>query len=337
VLKITSTIKDVARHTGLSIATISKYINGGNVLEENRVKIQEAIDKLGFKVNTMARGLKTNKTMTIGILIPSFVNVFCMNIVSHIENILIKQGYSAIICDYKEDFKVEQLKLQFLIDKLVDGLIIMPSGYDEDIIREAIKRKIPVVQIDRALNQLLCDAILVDNMSASYNAVECLITRGHKRIGIITGPEDVYTGAERLKGYTRVHEDYSMVIDKELIKYGDFKIESGHIFLKELMDMTNPPTAIFITNYEMTVGAIMAINERNIEIPREVSIIGFDSFELSRVVKPELSMVIQPLKEIGETAAEVLLNRINGDFANFPIMHRLKTEILITESIAQVN
>ena len=181
-MRISATIKDVAKHTSLSIATISKYINGGNVLEENKIKIREAIEMLDYKVNVMARGLKTNKTMTIGILIPSFVNVFCMEIISNVENVLLKYGYGALICDYREDTKIEKLKLEFLINKSVDGLIIMPSGEDEEIIKEFTQQDIPVVIIDRALKQLSCDTVLIDNISASYDAVEQLITRGHSGV-----------------------------------------------------------------------------------------------------------------------------------------------------------
>jgi len=336
-MKIPSTIKDVAKVAGLSIATISKYIKGGNVLEENKGKIEDAIKELNFRVNVMARGLKTNKTMTIGILIPDFKKIFCTTIVSYIENILLKQGYSSIICDYREDLHIEKLKLEFLVDKAVDGLIIMPFGEDEEIVKEVIKKGIPVVIIDRALKELYCDTVLVDNMNASYLAVEQLITRGHRRIGIITGPFNIYTATERLKGYLRVYEDYSIPIDEELIKLCDNQIKGGHEGLIQLLDLDHPPTAVFITNYEMTVGAVMAINERDIKVPNQLSVIGFDSFELSKVIKPALSIVIQPLQKIGEVAAQLVLKRIKGDFIGFPEMYRLKTEMVISGSVQKIN
>jgi LacI family transcriptional regulator len=335
-IKISVTIKDVAKYTGLSIATISKYINGGNVLDENKIKIQEAIKELDFKVNAMARGLKTNKTMTVGILIPSFINLFCMTIISNIENVLLKHGYSSLLCDYREDSELEQLKLKFLLDKSVDGLIIMPSGEDEEMLKRLISHELPVVIIDRAFKQSQWDTVLVDNMNASYDAVEQLIIRRHKRIGIITGPQSVYTATERLKGYYRVHEDYSIDIEESLIKYGDYKIDGGHRLFIELLDMDNPPTAVFITNYEMTLGVIMAINERNVLVPEQVSIIGFDSLELTKIVKPSLSLVFQPLQEIGETAAELVVQRIKGDRGSFPAMYRLKTKLVMGDSVGKI-
>lgn len=329
-------MKDVAKKSGLSIATISKYINGGNVLEENRDIIDKAIKELGFEVNEIARGLKTNKTMTIGLLIPSLENIFFTSIVSHIENILIKNGYSTIICDYKEDKNLEKQKLDFLVKKMVDGIITMPMGNDFEAINSVLGRKIPVVLIDRALKGVECDTVLVDNLNASYNAVEQLIILGHKRIGIICGPDDIYTAVERLKGYERVHEDYNMTVEQDLIKKGDYKVESGYRLLTELIKMEAPPTAVLVTNYEMTLGAIMAINDSDIKIPDDISFIGFDNLQLARVVKPSLSIVIQPVQQIGEMAANTILRRLKGDTANFPLMIRLKTELMLKESIRKV-
>lgn len=331
---IIATMKDVAKYTGLSIATISKYINGGNVLEKNKAIIEEAIEVLNYSVNEMARGLKTSKTKTVGILIPNLEKVFCTSIVSNIENILLDYDYSTIICDYKEDAQLAKKKLEFLVNKKVDGIIIMPIGNEGEAIQSVIEQGIEVVLVDRALPDVDCDVVLVDNLNGSYNAVEQFITRGHKRIGIISGPKDIFTAQERLKGYYRVHEDYIMPIEEELIQYGDYEIDSGYHLLKKLLDMKEPPTAVFVTNYEMTLGAIIAINERNIMVPDQLSIIGFDNLQMSQIVKPPLSIVMQPMQAIGETAAEILLKRLQGDESNFPTVFRLKTEISIKESIA---
>ncbi|NLK74925.1 MAG: LacI family transcriptional regulator [Clostridiales bacterium] len=329
-------MKDIAKYTGLSIATISKYINGGNVLEKNKILIDEAIKELNYQVNTMARGLKTNKSNTIGILIPKLEKIFCTSIVSNIEDILLQHGYSTMICDYKEDFPLEEEKLKFLVSKMVDGLIIMPHGKDGAIIQEAIDKGIKVVLIDRALDGVDCDVVLVDNMNSSYGAVEEFITKGHKRIGIINGPREVFTAKERLEGYYRVHRDYSIKVDEDLIKHGDFEIDSGYKLLIELIKMEEPPTAVYITNYEMTLGAIMAINEYNVNIPNQLSIIGYDNLQLARIIKPPLSIVVQPMKAIGETAANLLLKRLQGDMTNFPIRYRLKTELLIKDSVRKI-
>lgn len=331
-----ATIKDVARETGLSIATISKYINGGNVLEENRASIDAAIVKLGFKVNKLARGLKTNKTMTVGVLIPDLKNLFCTTIISSLENTLMQHGYSTIVCDYNQDPEMESGKLNFLLDRQVDGILLMPSGSVLPGLDKLMTSGMPVVLIDRALEDTGCDTVLVDNLNASYNAVELLITKGHRRIGIICGPEAVSTARERLNGYLRVHGDYGMAVDEMLVKKGNYDVDSGYTLINELMDGPAPPTAVYVTNYEMTLGAVMAANERNIRFPDDLSFIGFDNLQMARVVKPRLAIVVQPMEMMGETAATLLLKRLRGDRSNFPTMLRLKTTLVPGESVGEL-
>ncbi|HBF36618.1 MAG TPA: LacI family transcriptional regulator [Firmicutes bacterium] len=329
-------MKDVSRETGLSLATISKYLNGGNVLDKNKQAIEAAIQKLDFKVNEMARALKTNRSMTVGVLIPNFENIFFTSIVSNIENGLLQEGYSTIVCDYKENPLLEAEKLNFLLDKMVDGIIMMPLTDSDELINEIISKDIPVILIDRMINNVNCDVVLVDNLNASYNAVEQLIIRGHKRIGIIVGPEDVYTAQERLKGYIRVHEDYGREVDPRLIKYGDYQMQSGYELFQELLQVDPLPTAIYVTNYEMTLGAVIAINETNLKIPEDLSVIGFDNLALARIVKPSLSIVVQPMQQIGEVAAQILLKRLKKDLSGFPAVVRLKTELLIRDSVRSI-
>ncbi len=335
-IRISTTIKDVAERTGLSIATISKYINGGNVLEKNKIVIQNAIDELNFKVNEMARGLKTNKTKTVGIALPDLNNLFFTSIVSKIEDVLVKDGYGTIICDYKQEYELEKKKLDFLVNKSVDAIVLIPSGKEEKEVKEILDNGTPVILIDRLLKGVQCDVVLGDNLNSSYNAVEQLFIMGHRRVGVIVGPKEMYTAEQRLKGYYRVHEDYSLKIDSNLIKYGDYRMDSGYILFKELMTMKNPPTAIYVTNYEMTLGAIMAINEMDIKIPEKLSIIGFDNMDLVKVINPPLSVVVQPMESIGEVTAKLLLKRMNGDKSNFPSVNRLKADLLVTKSIGKI-
>lgn len=330
-------MKDVAEYAGLSTATVSKYINGINIKEENKKRIDEAIQALDFRVNEIARGLKTNKTATVGILIPSLENIFSTSIVSKVESILLQCGYSTIICDYRQNRELENQKFDFLMNKSVDGIILVPQGIHEYKIKEALEKDVPVILIDRSIKGIDCDVVLADNLNAAYDAVELLITKGHRRIGIICGPQDIYTAQERLKGYLRIHEDYELKIDEHLIKYGDYEIQSGMELMNEFLGQANPPTAVFVTNYEMTLGAVMALNSRNIAIPGEMSLIGFDNIQLANVVKPKLSIVVQPMQQIGEFAANLLVKRMKGDKSGFPAMLRLKTEIVEGESIAVIN
>lgn len=336
VRKIPATIKDIARYTWLSIATISKYLNGGNVLEKNRILIEEAIKVLDFEVNEIARGLRTNKTMTIGVLLPVF-EVFFNNIVSTLEDVLLETGYSVIVCDYRDDRKLEKERLDFLYRKRVDALVVFPSYLREEDIRKIVKREIPIIAVDRPIIGYECDTILVNNFEISYQAVEKLILLGHKKIGIICGPANVYTARERLKGYLKAHQDYNVEVRKKYIKFGEYhNIVSGYKNMIELLNDPETPTAVFITNYEMTIGAIIALNEKNVKIPDEISLIGFDHLEMAMIVKPSLSLVVQPMKEIGETVAQLLLRRLKGDRGDFPLKKKLEAKVIMNESVRKV-
>lgn len=303
------------------------------MLERNRETIAQAISDLGFHVNEIARGLKTSRTMTVGVLIPDLENVFCTSIVAHIENTLQRAGYSSLICDYREDVALEREKLEFLAKKSVDGFIYMPLGNQEDIVARLLERSLPVILIDRPLPGLACDTVLVDNLNAAYGAIEHLINHGHRRIGIIAGPPGIYTAQERLKGYRRVHEDFDLPIADDLILEGDYSLESGYRLMGQLLQRADPPTAVFVTNYEMTLGAIMALNESPIRVPDELSIIGFDNQQLARIVKPALTIVVQPIQAIGEAAATLLMKRLRDDRTGFPVIQRLKTGLVLGDSV----
>ncbi len=330
-----ATIKDIAKRTGLSLATISKYLNGGHVLDVNREAIGAAIHDLGYSVDNLARGLKTRRSMTIGVLIPDLENVFCMGIISSLENQLLRQGYSILVCDYRQNENLEREKFDFLAGRSIDGLLFMPlHGYAEGI-RRLQDRGVPVVLIDRPVSGVVCDTVLADNLNAAYDAVEKLIVKGHRRIGVIGGPDGIFTAEERLKGYFRVHEDYGVPVDLALVRKGTYDVESGYRQTQDLLALPNPPTALFVTNYEMTFGSVLALTEGGVRIPEGLSFIGFDYQALAQLYKPALAIVMQPLQQIGEAAASLLVRRIGGDRAGLPALLRLKTALLPGGSVGQ--
>ncbi|MEA4889629.1 MAG: LacI family DNA-binding transcriptional regulator [Clostridiaceae bacterium] len=320
-----ATIKDVARKTGLSLATISKYLNGGHVLEENRQAIEAAINNLGYSVNRMARGLKTSRSMTVGVLIPDLENAFITSIVSNLENILLQAGYSTLICDYKHNPVIEHEKLAFLAARSIDGLVMMPLNGCPDDLRTLQMRHVPVVLLDRPVRGLTCDAVLVKNRQAAFGAADLLLTAGHRRIGFIGGPTGIYTADERLEGYLAAHQAHDLTADRQLIRQGQYDAESGYQLTVELLSAADPPTALFATNNEMTFGAVLAMHTLGIHIPEDLSVIGFDNQMLATVHQPVLSTVLQPLRQIGETAAELLLRRMRGCLDDYPAVHQLDT------------
>lgn len=334
-----ATIKDIAKYTGLGLATISSYLNGGNVREGNRKKIEEAIQVLNFEVNEVARGLKTNKTKTIGVVIPELNNNFCTEIISVMEDILRNHGYATIVCDCRTNKELEKNAVNFLFRKRVDGIINMPVNTDGSHLTCFYKAKKPIVIIDRKINGIDCDYVLVDNLTAVKNAIQKLIENGHTRIGMIGGPEDIFTAQERLLGYKLALMEAGIVPEERLIEHGDYTINSGVRCLEKLVKNNSDMTAVFVANYEMTMGAVIGINELGIKIPEELSVIGFDNVEFARACKPKLTIVTQPKEEIGKKVAELILNRIeensNKQEMKYKIL-KLQTDIMEGSSIKSV-
>lgn len=332
-----ATIRDIKERTGLALATISKYLNGGNVLPENKKAIEAAIGELHYEVNEVARGLATKQTRTVGVLIHSFENVFAGKIVSTIERILREKGYGTIVCDCQDDEKLEEDEIRFLLGKRVDGIITIPTAGSADYLTPVRERKIPVVLLDRTFPGGEFDTVLVDNRRAALKAVEITVSYGHKKIAIICGDRE-YTARERLQGYEEALEKAALPIRAAYIKKGSLTVEHGYQAMKQLLQEKERPTAVFLSNYEITLGGVIAVNEAGIAFPQEISLIGFDNMMLSQVVNPPLWMVSQPMEKIAENAARLLLERLSDSKQNPGEARRimLETSIFEGKSIARV-
>lgn len=334
-----ATMKDIARRTGLGLATISSYFNGGNVREKNRKKIEEAIEELHYEVNEVARGLKTNATKTIGVVIPELNNVFCSEIITGMEDVLRSHGYATIICDCRTDRKLEKEAVEFLTRKRVDGIINMPVDVSGTHLKAFDRTGKPIVIIDRKIQGLSCDSVLVDNERAAEDAVEFLMENGHRNIGIIVGPQEIFTAQERLKGYYAAHEKRGIPVQESLIYHGDYIIQGGVKGLEELVKKNPQMTAVFVTNYEMTMGAVIGINELGIHMPKELSMIGFDNLQFARACSPKLTIVSQPTEAIGEKVAQMILSRlgVGKETEEKTVTLKLQTEIIMGKSVRNLN
>ena len=334
-----ATMKDIARRTGLGLATISSYFNGGNVREKNRIKIEEAIEELHYEVNEVARGLKTNATKTIGVVIPELNNTFCAEIITGMEDVLRSHGYATIVCDCRTDKKLEQEAVEFLIRRRVDGIINMPVDEEGAHLRKFQKTGKPIVLIDRKIQGINCDSVLVDNEKAAEDAVRQFIKRGHRYIGIIGGPEGIFTAQERMAGYYRALEKAGIPVRESLICHGDYTIQGGARSLEELVQKNPEMTAVFVTNYEMTMGAMIGVNELGIQIPEQLSMIGFDNLQFARACNPKLTIVSQPTDGIAREVARIMLEHLeNGKQEGEEFFtEKLQTEIIEGKSVVTVN
>lgn len=313
-----ATIRDIRKQTGLSLATISKYLNGGNVLPENREKIEASIRDLHYEVNEIARGLVTNRTKTIGMIVYDIESMFSGVLIRHVGDFLRKEGYALLVCDSCNDVKIEADNVRFLLNKKVDGIIVIPVSWQESFLFPAREKKIPVVLMDRSFTGSDFDCVKIDNRMAAYRAVHYLLERGHKRIAIIASRVE-YTGWERYKGFQEAMDEAGLHVPDEYRKIGVHTIEFGHESMRQLLELGRRPSAVLMTNYETSLGAVMAVNESEFDCPDDISMMGFDDLIMSHVVKPKLCMVVQPMKEMCEKAVELVLSQINGDEDRPPI------------------
>ncbi len=327
------TIKDVARETNLAISTISKYMNGGTVRHENRVLIEAAVKKLGYSPNRSARGLRTSKSYMVGLVMGQVNSPHTARIISGIEKRFRELGYSVIFATYEENGIQVKDYVEYLLGRGVDGIISSYTRVGSEILNKAIEQNVPVLVVEENGGNLRTDCVQVDCCGGAYQIVEHLIEFGHHRIAIIKGPEHKLTARERLRGYFRVLEDYGYPVRQDYLIPGDFTYQSGYKGIMKLWELEDKPTAVFVSNYDMCLGAMAAVHNLDIRVPEALSVVSFDDFELSVMVRPKLTTIRQPLEEMANAACDLLYRRIQGDYSDFPKKIRLKTQCIYRDSV----
>ena len=310
-----ATMKDLSRETGLGLATISKYFNGGTVREKNRVLIEAAVKKLHYVPNEVARSLKTQHSRVIGVIIPELSNAFITSIISSMEDILRKHDYAVIVCDCRSDPKREKDAVEFLLHRRVDGLINMATDTTGAHLKAPLASGIPVLLIDRLIESLRgkVSAVIIDNVHAASQAVEKLTSLGHKQIGLVLGSPNLYTTNQRLTGYLNALNQAGIKPTEEYIRYGDYTMDGGYQAVLDLLKLKNRPTALFVTNFEMTLGTMLALQHNGVRVPEDLSVIGFDKLELFGEIFPNLTLIRQPQLSIGREAANLMLNMLSNE------------------------
>ena len=327
-----ATIKDVAQRAGVATSTVSKFINGGTVREENVEAIRQAIADLDYRVNPFARSLKTQRSRSIGILLPDMTAPFYGNVIMAMDKVFREAGYHCLISCYSSQHGLERDNLQFLISNGIDGLIYAPEDISpEEFYELTASCSIPVVQLDRMIQGVTSDTVLVDNSDAVHKAVTHLVEKGHRRIALISGPKSVFSAKERQVGYLRALAAHGIAYDDALLVSDENTFAAGYRGCDTLLSLDEPPTAVLTTNYDITMGLITAARERGLQIPDDIDVFGFDCVEICTMMHPPLSVVHQPEEEIGRTAAEYLLQRMNG-YSGEARVTRLRCSI-VTEKI----
>lgn len=349
-------IKDVAEKAGVSTATVSHVINHTRfVRDETRDKVEQAIKELNYQPSAIARGLATNATRTIGLIISDITNPFFTAVARGVEDELNKHGYHTIFCNTDEDPEREDEYLRLLFAHHIDGLLIAPTGVESGRLSGMAAAEIPIVMLDRDTPGIEAPLVQVDNEAGGYYATKYLLELGHRRIGVLRGLETISTQMVRVEGYRRALREVGVAIDEALIVRADPHYHANQISnltgqntiapefltnlqmtpnafnaLQQLLDLPDRPTAIFVTNNQMMLGALHALRERNLVCPDDISLICFDDHDWAPLFSPPLTVVRQPTYELGQKAANLLMQLIIKKEITY--LQPLPVDLIVRES-----
>ena len=311
---MSATYKDIQRLTGLSLATISKYFNGGSLRPKNRQQIEEAVRLLDYRVNAFARSLKSNRSRTVGIIVPQLSSAFFGPLTSDICELLRRHGYAALISDCRGSVHNERESVQFLLDKMVDGIIAIPQDADNVAAVMTDHRRVPLVLVDCPGPDGVCDNIIVDNLRIGRMAAEELVRNGHRRIGAIFFANR-YTMRQRREGFLRRLKESGRE-DGDLFFFEVEGLEEeneAYECTMRLLSRSDAPTALFCGNYDLSLGAIMAINDMGLRIGYDISFVGCDNLNLTRVMNPRPTTIGQPMDQLAANAVRCLMERLERE------------------------
>ncbi len=308
-----ATIIDVADAAGVSTATVSRVVNKNPKVDpELAARVHKAISELDYHPSRLARSLRTRQSKVWAVVISDIRNPFFTEMVRGIEDAAYASGYSIVLCNADEDEVKEASYLQFAIAEHVSGIVLAPAQHGGSTMDSVLERGIPVVTVDRRLDNYELDRVEVDNRAGAEQAVVHLIERGYERIGLIGGPQLTTTGIDRLAGYHRGLERYGRQADPRLLRTGDFREAGGYQQMQSLLALRTRPDAVFVANNLMTVGALRALREAGVSVPEEIGMVGFDDMPWAPLLHPPLTTVAQPIYDIGSETARLLLSRLDG-------------------------
>ncbi|OFI06161.1 catabolite control protein A [Clostridium acetireducens DSM 10703] len=309
-----ASIKDVAKEAGVSIATVSRVLNDIDVVnEETKKKVLKAIDKLGYRPNIVARSLKTQKTKTVGIIIPDISSQFYPEIVRGAEDVANIYDYNIMLCNTDLDLEKEMEYLKVLKEKMVDGVLYMSNSLEKNIIELINQLEMPLVLVETTDKEKMFPSVTIDNKKAAYDAVEYLIKKGNRKIAYIGTPEiAVNASALRYMGYKEALQKNNIEINEDIIYFSGMKARHGYEGVNTILNKTCID-AVFCTSDEIAMGAINALRDRNMDVPSEVEVIGFDNIYASSIFYPKLTTVSQPMYDMGSVGMRMLIKIINKE------------------------
>lgn len=329
-----ATLNDVARLAGVSMMTVSRVINGsGYTSPESRERVNRAIAELGYMPNVLARQLRSSRTKTLALVLTDIANPFFTTIARGVEDAARAQGYAVMFCNTDESVDEELEYVRVLIQRRVDGVLLVPATDSSGSLELLHRHGLPVVVLDRRLRSGDVDEVRADSEGGAYLAVRHLLDLGHRQIAVLAGPEAVSTSADRVSGYRRALLEAGVDPRTQEIHFGEYTEASGFEMTGRLLAAPSRPTAIFAGNNFIAFGSIQAIRESGLEIPDDMSIVVFDDLPQGWVL-PFLTVISQPAYEIGKLAAEMMLERLGSEVPIAPRTVVLPSSLIVRRSSA---
>ena len=326
------TIYDVAKLAGVAPATVSRVLNAsGYVSEDTRRRVLAAIDALEYVPNRLARGLRSKQTHTISLVVTDITNPFWTTVARGVEDAASKAGFSVILCNTDESVEKQAHYVELLLQKQVDGFLLVPATQDVTSISLIRERDVPLVVLDREV-PVAVDTVRCDSEGGAYDLTRHLLGLGHRRIAVLGGSEDVPTAQARVAGYRRAMDEAGVPIDSELILGQAFTQEAGHAMTQMVLGLDQRPTALFAVNNFIAMGAVRALRDAGLDVPGDVALVGFDDLPEALVMEPWLTVAAQPAYEMGRKASELLISRISNGGDCPPSETVLPTTLIVRRS-----
>jgi len=330
-----TTIKDVALLAGVSIGTVSNVLNGlPGVKNRNKENVLRAIRQLNYSPNTTAQSLKTNRSKTIGLMLPAIDNPFYPELTRGVEDYAKSNEFSIILCNTNRDYQKETQYLEVLFSKRVEGVILVKTRLPAAMLKQTAGKLKYVLVDSLAGGYVNADSIGVDNYGGCTQMMEFLHENGHTKIAFIKGDVESRSAHDRFLAYTDFLSGINIAVRDEYVKSGstEFSWKNGYRAAQELLALADRPTAVFASNDIMAIGAIKAIKESGLRVPEDISVCGFDDIEMCELVSPALTTVYHPKYEQGVTAARLLIDLLTEKEPSMVRNFTLKTELIIRGS-----
>lgn len=333
------TIKDIAKKLNISIATVSRAFNDKDDIKlDTKNLILKTAKEMGYRPNPMAKKLTQKRSLTIGIVVPEFLNDFFPEVIIGAQEILFDKGYQVLITQSNENFETELSNIKALEDSMVDGIIISQSSETKNVAyyQNLINSGFPIVFFNRVCNEITSSKILFNDYKWAFFATEHLINQGYSNIYHLKGKESVSLTNDRLRGFVDAHNKHKLTITKEQIVPTGFDIEDGKRVADEIITSGKIPDAIFASNDTAAIGAMQIFKKRGFKIPDDIAFVGFTESRLGAIIDPPLTSVLQPAKEIGRQAARLVLEQIENPLTFKPQIIVLNGQLNIRESSIKV-